>query len=89
MARWIAISLHPQDRCITASAVDSMTSDMTVTGWRYEACKWSHLRDIDFHMIADNSSVDILIGLKQLDLQFYQDRGGRGGEPSARLTPID
>ena len=72
-----------------AYTTEKVTGDMKVVNWNQYAAKWSHLKDIEFPVIASKPFVDILIGLDYADLHYsVKDVGGQVNEPIARLTPL-
>jgi hypothetical protein len=72
-----------------AYTTEKVTGDMKVVNWNQYATKWSHLKDIEFPVIASKPFVDILIGLDYADLHYsVKDVRGQVNEPIARLTPL-
>ena len=80
-------SIDGQVYCyITAYTVDSVTGDMTMTDWRCDTGRWSHLKGIPLPEIGHSPHVDLFIGLARSALHFsYDDIGVKEGEPTDRL----
>ena len=70
-----------------------VTSEMLLNSrpvlWKNEKLKWSHLKDIDFPLLANRPHHEMLIGA---DLAHYhrshRDVRGPVGSPIARLGPL-
>lgn len=74
---------------IKAFTTKRVTGNLKAIDWNKHSDQYDHLKGIQFPMMGQKPTVDILIGLDYADLHFsYTDIRGKTGEPVARLTPL-
>ena len=73
----------------SAYTTERVTGNMEVVNWRRYQSKWKHLQGIEFPQVGPRTTVDLLIGVDQVDLLYsLRDVKGQPGEPIAILTPL-
>jgi len=74
---------------VEAHTTDNVTGNLKIVDWNMYSEKYPHLNGIEFPVINDKNSVDMLIGIDCLELHTaIYERRGEPGEPVARLTPL-
>ncbi|KAJ8038757.1 hypothetical protein HOLleu_16272 [Holothuria leucospilota] len=74
---------------IRARTTERVTGDLLTVDWNTMASKMEHLKGIKFPKFSKRVTVDLLIGLDQIDLHYsMRDVCGKPGEPVARLARL-